>query len=264
MDQKKLLGIQLDPVLIYWIALLFLLFIYFFLFMVDSRMTEPFFIYVFDIPLEDAKWYARGMALVFLCNAFVSSKLLARGENLLFFISVGFFLLLNVFSFLGQEVAMILQTTDVFGGVFEEEDPLEEASSIQHYRHYISVGLTITLYGFAVLIEFLIARASEDVKDIKKSLSLSSLYRWFQSKITLLQREYDRALKRLNVLAKDKVDDQIETLNNQISECEQKERHLLGEQRYQDKLIDLMHQQRIAIIEAVYAKKPPFFKRFFS
>ena len=264
MDQNKLLKNLRDPV-VHWG---FLLLIYFVLFRIDSSLTVPFFLYVFEMSQTAAEWLSAGMAVIYLIIAYVSSRLLARSEILLFTIAVSIFLLLNVFSFLGQGVAMELQANDPWK-MLDDVELIEEATSTASYRHYISVGLTIVLFACAVLVDFLVHRADEEVKSAKKNLSMSSLFRWFQSKTIILQGEFDRALAKPTSIAEDKVNKRIEKLENIITECKRNEQTLRGEHNYQLQLIELMHQSRIATINSAYAPKKAksFFKplkAFFS
>ncbi|MEO9804803.1 MAG: hypothetical protein ABJF04_16225 [Reichenbachiella sp.] len=260
MDQEKLFRILKNPA-VHWSALLIVLAV---LFKADSGLNEPQWLYVFEMSEEDAKWLSRGMAAIYLIFAFVSARLLARGDKVEFRAGVAVFLILNIFSYFGQEVAMVLQDKDPLDVFLRDGEPKEETTSIQSYRALISVGLTMTLFAAAVFIEFLVARAEEEVKDDRKKFSLSSLYRWFQSKILILQGVYDRALNKPTSIAEDQVNKQIENRDNEITECKLMDQQLKGEQQYQLELIELMHQQRIAIIKAVYANKPSFFKSLFS
>lgn len=259
MDQKRLLNILRDPV-VHWTALLLIGLV---LYKVDASLTEPLYTYVFERSEEEAKWLSRGMAIIYLILAYVSSRLLARGEKKLFGIVILFFLLLNVFSFLGQGVAMELEARDPWN-TFVEPDHLEETSSIASYRHFISVGLTIVLFGCAVIVDFLVARTEEEVKGAKKELSMSSLGRNLLSKITILQGEADRAENKPINLSEQKVNDRLQKLHSNLNGYMKTEHQLRGEQNYQLQLLEIMQKQTLHAIERVYKSKKSILQRIFG
>ncbi|GEM_PF-4129840 len=261
MDQKRLFSIVKKPV-VHWSALLVIGLTFF---GVDSSITEALYLYVFEMPDDLATWLSRGMAVIYLILAVVSGRLLARDLKQDFGIAVSIFLALNVCALFGQHAAMELMDNDPFADFLNDGEIKQEESSAASYRHWIAVGLTIVLFSCATFIEYLVARSSEEMKPTKKSLQMSGLLRWFQSKVVVLEGIYKRALANPENIAKERVNARIEKLEKDTAAYERKEQELKSQLQYQLHLIVLMHRLQVTIIEAVYNnKKPSFFKNLFK
>ena len=243
MDQRKLLQI-LRNLTVHKLAIVL---IWLILYIVDSKLAEDFWLYVFEMSEEESEWLSGGVAVIYLILAYVTAQLLAENEKLLAAIAICLFLAMSYFSFLGQEAAQELKAQGSPWEFLNDQEVIEEINSTQGYGHWISVGLTMVLFSCAVFIDFLNARADKGIEAAKKSLSLSSLNRWFQSKITQLEGVYQRALTKPTRIAEDKVDSKAGKLQGVISEHQRKVLRLKGQENYQLELLELMNQQRISI-----------------
>ncbi len=250
MKPKKILSIILEPVVSRWAELI----IFIMLFAVDVNLIKPLYIHVFEMPAQLATCLSAGMAILYALIARVCAKLLARKQFLNAAIGFCIFLFLMVFSFVGQDIAASIMAEDPLM-LIANEQPNEQVQSVQSKRHYITVGLTISLFSLAVFIGYVIALSVENVKGAKREITMSSIARWLQQKTTILQGKHDRASAKLTAIAEEKVNTRIEQLQSNLSEYQRIDDQLKGEMNYQLQQLDILYNQTVSMVNAVYNKK---------
>lgn len=224
-------------------------FIGFLMLCIDYNLSIPLWTLVFDLG-ELAPFLSAGMGVSFLFQAHIAAKLLSIQDYTRFAVSVFIFGVIMCFIFLGHEAALEYELNDPLRALYADE---MEAPNL--HRHYIAIGLTVTLWSLAVFTDYLVCLQQLPTKEIRNELMLSAWQRrsafWFK----VISGVYERTMNKPIRLAEKIVNTRLEKLKETIDERTYEGEKLINEKQYRLEELDLLQKQAKARLEAKRNKK---------
>lgn len=216
------------------------------LFVSDFFLSKPLYIMVLDVGELLGALLALGMATLFAVLPKVAAKLLVRQQYGLSAIAILCGLGLISFIYLGQMEVAHQKANDPLAGLLGTE--VQEASSF----HLVATALVALLYVCATFLSFLYFADYKGFKPKQDRAYANWLSRLFQWQAHLLQGQYDRALLKPTLLAEQRVDAHIQTLEEKEAKLSSTLHKLKANYRFDQQSFENAQKRLEAAIWAAY------------